>query len=212
MARATAARATVSCVTIRGGTSNADSKAAWRSRIVENRSVLDASALAVAARQLRDVLLATPEVDAARHVAAYVSVGREPGTGPLLEALSARGTEILLPVLRPDADLDWAPYTGAHDLVSAGRGLLEPTAEPLGPASIATMDVVLVPGMAVDRFGTRLGRGGGSYDRALARVAGRVFTCALLHDGEIVDIRLPRDMHDVPVAAAATPSALHRFR
>lgn len=195
-----------------GDASSAESKAALRRRIIENRSLLDASALAIAARELRDVLLATPEIDAARHVAAYVSVGREAGTGPLLEALFARGVEILLPVLQPDGDLDWAPYTGAHGLVSASRGLLEPTADPVGPGAVASVDAVLVPGLAVDRRGTRLGRGGGSYDRALARVGGRAFTCAVLHDGEVLDIPLPREPHDVPVAAAATPSGLHRMR
>jgi 5-formyltetrahydrofolate cyclo-ligase len=203
----------VAWVTTRGGgTSTADSKAALRRRIVENRSALDASDLALNARRLRDVLLAIPEIDATRHVAAYVSVGREPGTGPLIEALFARGVEILLPMLLPDGDLDWARYTGAHRLVTASRGLLEPTAEPLGVSAVASVDVVLVPGLAVDRRGTRLGRGGGSYDRALARVGGRAFTCAVLHDGEFLDIPLPRDPHDVSVAAAATPSGLHRLR
>lgn len=205
-------RTTVAGVTTRGGTSSAESKAALRSRILENRSALDASALALTARRLRDVLLATAEIEAARHVAAYVSVGREPGTGPLLEALFERGVEILLPVLQPDGDLDWAPYTGAHALVSASRGMLEPTAEPVGVGAVASVDAVLAPGLAVDRRGTRLGRGGGSYDRALARVGGRAFTCAVLHDGEVLDIPLPRDPHDVPVAAAATPSGLHRLR
>ena len=85
-------------------------------------------------------------------------------------------------------------------------------AEPVGPDAVAAVDAVLVPGLAVDRRGNRLGRGGGSYDRALARVGGRAFTCVVLHDGEVVDIPLPREPHDVPVAAAATPSGLHRLR
>lgn len=199
-------------VRTRGGTGIAETKAALRRRIVENRSLLNASNLAVAARQLRDVLLAAAEIHAARRVAAYVSVGREPGTGPLLEEFAARGVDVLLPVLQPDGDLDWAPYTGARHLVSATRGLLEPTAEPVGPGAVASVDAVLVPGLAVDRRGTRLGRGGGSYDRALARAGGRVFTCVMLHDGEVLDLPLPRDPHDVPVAAAATPSGLHRLR
>jgi 5-formyltetrahydrofolate cyclo-ligase len=71
---------------------------------------------------------------------------------------------------------------------------------------------VLVPGLAVDRRGVRLGRGGGSYDRVLARLVGRAFTCVLLHDGEVLDLPVPRDRHDVPVDAAATPSGLVRLR
>ena len=189
----------------------ATAKAALRQRIIENRRTLDASALAEAARALREVVLAMPEVSAARSVAAYVSVGSEPGTGPLLESLSASGVEVLLPILLPDGDLDWAPYTGPQGLVAASRGMLEPVTEGVGPAAVTAVDAVFVPGLAVDQRGTRLGRGGASYDRALTRVGGRVFTCALLHDGEVLDVRVPRDGHDVPVAAAATPSGVHRF-
>ncbi len=195
-----------------GGTGVGDAKAALRRRIRETRSDLDATDLARAGRALRDVLLATPEVDGARVVTLYVAVGREPGTGPLLEALSERGKDVLLPVLLPDLDLDWAYYTGPGDLEPATRGLLEPTGERLGPDAVTSADAVLVPGMAADRHGFRLGQGGGCYDRALARVAGRAFTCVLLHDGELLDMPLPRDPHDVPVAAAATPAGLHHLR
>jgi 5-formyltetrahydrofolate cyclo-ligase len=194
------------------GTSSAEAKAALRGRVLENRSLLDVRALSDAAHRLRDVLLAAPEIAAAGRIAAYVSVGREPGTGPLLEELSAREVEILLPILLPDGDLEWAPYTGPAGLVSATRGLLEPVAPALGSGAVTGADAVLVPALAVDRHGTRLGRGAGSFDRALARVAGRIFTCAVLHDGEILDMPVPRELHDVPVSAAATPAGLHRFR
>src|SRR5690606_38005580 len=116
-----------------GRTDVAEAKAAMRRRIRETRSALDATALAEAGRALRDVLLATPEVAGARTVALYVAVGREPGTGPLLEALSERGVGVLLPVVLPDLDLDWAYYTGPTGLAPAARGLLEPTGDRLGP-------------------------------------------------------------------------------
>ncbi|MBD0292675.1 MAG: 5-formyltetrahydrofolate cyclo-ligase [Jiangellaceae bacterium] len=190
----------------------AEAKAALRRRVLENRSALNARDLAEAARGLRDVLLATPEVAAAGWVATYVSVGREPGTGPLIEALSDAGVEVLLPLLLPDGDVDWALYEGPHALVSAARGLLEPAGPPLGVGAVSSADAVLVPGLAVDRSGVRLGRGGGSFDRVLARVAGRAFCCVLLHDGEVLDMPIAREPHDVLVAAAATPSALHRLR
>ena len=188
-----------------------EAKKALRRRVLETRSTLDARDLAEAAHGLREVLLAASEVAWARRVAVYISVGREPGTGPLIEELSERGVEVLLPLLKADGDLDWAPYEGPQALARVARGLFEPTSEPLGPDAVATCDAVLVPGLAADRSGTRLGRGGGSYDRVLARVAGRAFTCVLLHDGELLDLPVPRDRHDVPVAAAATPSGLHRL-
>jgi 5-formyltetrahydrofolate cyclo-ligase len=75
---------------------------------------------------------------------------------------------------------------------------------------VATADVVLVPALAVDRTGMRLGRGGGSYDRALGHVPVGTFVCALLYDGELLD-RVPHDDHDRPVTAAVTPSGLSRL-
>ncbi|WP_238993015.1 5-formyltetrahydrofolate cyclo-ligase [Jiangella aurantiaca] len=192
-----------------------EAKRALRERILARRRDLDATALASAASRLRDVVLGLPEVAAASTVATYVSVGREPGTGPLVEALSDDGVDVLLPVLLPGGDVDWARYTGPQHLVPAARGLLEPDGERLGPAAVTAAPVLLVPGLAVDRRGHRLGRGGGSYDRVLARVLGSttpVFTCVLLHDGEVLDIPVPREPHDVPVDAVATPSGVHRLR
>jgi 5-formyltetrahydrofolate cyclo-ligase len=191
------------------------SKAELRRRIIERRRGLDAYALAMAARDLRDVLLASPEVSKATCAAAYVSVGVEPGTGPLLEALADRGVRVLLPVLLPDGDLDWGTYEGPMALTAVTRGLLEPTGEPLGVDAVLDADVVLVPGLAVDHEGTRLGRGGGSYDRVLLRALTQrtppTWSCVLLHEGEVLD-SLPKDPHDVPVMAAATPRELIRFR
>ena len=73
----------------------------------------------------------------------------------------------------------------------------------LGRDAIAGCDLVLVPALLVDRSGTRLGKGGGCYDRALSRTTG--LTVALLHDHELVDV-LPAEPHDVRVDAVATPS------
>jgi 5-formyltetrahydrofolate cyclo-ligase len=163
-----------------------------------------------AARELALRLTAAPEVRRAATVAAYIAVGSEPGTAPLLHALVAAGKRIVLPVLLPDGDLDWAAYAGDQDLAPARFGLLEPVGSPLGVEAVATADAVLVPGLAVSARGERLGRGGGSYDRALGRVPVGTFTCVLLYDGE-VGIDVPVEPHDRPVTAAASPSGIVRF-
>ncbi len=166
------------------------------------RSLLEVS---TAANAIADHLLATPEVRRAATVAAYVSVGTEPGTGPLLEALASLGRRVILPVVLPDLDLDWAVYDGPGSLERARRGLLEPIGRRLGVDAVATADVVLTPGLAVDRTGTRLGQGGGCYDRALGRVPVGTFTCTLLYDGEVLD-EVPAAPHDRRVTAAVTPA------
>jgi 5-formyltetrahydrofolate cyclo-ligase len=162
------------------------------------------------ARLIADHLLATSVLQRAATIAAYVSMGTEPGTGPLIDAWHDAGRRVLLPVLLPDNDLDWAVYRGSTSLLPAGRGLLEPAGERLGLDAIATADVVLTPGLAVDRTGMRLGRGGGSYDRALARVPVGTPVITLLYDGELVD-EVPSGPHDRRVSGVATPSGITWF-
>jgi 5-formyltetrahydrofolate cyclo-ligase len=127
-------------------------------------------------------------------VAAFVPIANEPGVRPRLGWL--------LPVLLADNDLDWAAYDGR--LTPGRHGLPEPVGPRLGVNAISDCDLVLVPALLVDRRGVRLGRGGGSYDRALRRATG--LTVALVHDDELVD-ELPAELHDVRVAAVATPGA-----
>lgn len=197
-----------------GARNRAGDKQALRERMLERRGGLDLAAQGAAARGLRDVLLGVDAVAGAGVIAAYVSVGREPGTGPLLEALRGRSSEVLVPALLPDDDLDWGRYGGPDGLAPAARGLLEPIGPLLGATAVLNVQAVLVPALGVDRRGTRLGRGGGSYDRVLARLrAARstAWVCALLYDGEVLDLPIPREPHDVPVSAAATPSGLHRW-
>jgi len=172
------------------------------------RSLLERAEVA---RAVGTHLLTDPDVRRAATVAAYVSVGAEPGTGPLLHALVAAGKRVLLPVLLGDDDLEWARYTGDADLHPARRGLHEPAGPTLGRDAVATADVVLVPGLAVSLRGARLGRGGGSYDRALGRVPRGTFTCVLQHDDE-VGLEVPTEPHDRRVVAAASPAGVTRLR
>jgi 5-formyltetrahydrofolate cyclo-ligase len=181
-------------------------KATLRARLLAARAALPPDERREAGRLIRDALLTRPELEMAGTVAAYYSVGAEPDTRGLVFALWKRGTYVLLPVLRPDGDLDWASYEGPDSLAAGPRGLLEPGEPPRGVDAIARADVVLAPALAADRAGNRLGRGGGSYDRALARVGPLIPVIALLYDDELVD-RVPAEPHDVPVRAAVRPAA-----
>ncbi len=197
-------------VPYRGGVGD-EAKQALRGRLLARRRELTPSDLVAEAHRLAQVAL-EQVVAAARTVAAYVSVGVEPGTGPLLDALERAGVETLLPLLLPDGNLDWARYTGPAGLTTAARGLVEPLAPPLGPDAVHRAQVLLVPALAVDRRGYRLGRGGGSYDRVLARLPRSVDVVALLHEGELLDLPVPREPHDRPVHAVVLPSGSVRLR
>lgn len=180
-------------------------KIALRERIIANRRQITPDIHNGSSRLLRDHVLELPQVGAAGTVAAYYSVGSEPSTRSLVYALWKQGHYVVLPVLLPDGDLDWASYEGPDSLAPGPRGLLEPSEARRGPGTVARADVVIVPALAVSESGMRLGRGGGSYDRALARVGEQVPTIALLYDGELLP-SVPAAPHDQPVRAVATPS------
>jgi 5-formyltetrahydrofolate cyclo-ligase len=137
-------------------------------------------------------------------VAAYVSVDTEPPTLLLLDALLGHGVRVLLPVIDAAA-LDWATYTGPADLSAGPLGLSEPTTPTLGADAVTQADVVIVPALAADRRGNRLGRGRGFYDRALIDVAAPIV--AVVYDGELVD-DVPAEAHDRRVDAVLRPAGL----
>jgi 5-formyltetrahydrofolate cyclo-ligase len=176
-------------------------KARWRERLLAARAALPAAEREAAAAALTAHLLGAAALAGARRVAAYVPVGTEPGSLDALDALRERGVVVLLPVALPEASLDWAEYAG--ELVPGRHGLREPAGPRLGPTALAGVDVVLAPGLAVDRRGVRLGRGAGYYDRALAAV--RAPVAVLLHDRELLAADLPAQAHDRRVTAAVTP-------
>ncbi|UGY91896.1 5-formyltetrahydrofolate cyclo-ligase [Streptomyces gobiensis] len=189
------------------------SKRALRRDLLELRSRLPEGDTRETAAVLAQRALELPELAEAGTVAAYVSIGSEPGTRVLLDALRARGVRVLLPVLLPDNDLDWGTYEGPERLVAARRGLLEPSGPRLGPDAVTSADAVLLPGLAVDARGVRLGRGGGSYDRVLARLeaAGAApVRVVLLYENELL-AEVPGEAHDQPVHVAVTPAGVTRF-
>jgi len=179
-------------------------KIALRRVVAGRRAEMAEAERTAAGRTLRDAILALPEAQMAGTVAAYISIGTEPETRGLVYAFWKRGTYVLLPLLREDYDLDWASYEGPDSLAAGPRGLLQPTEPGRGVAAITSADLVIVPALAVDRGGLRLGRGGGSYDRALARVGAAVPTVALIYENELLD-EVPAAPHDQRVGMVGQP-------
>jgi 5-formyltetrahydrofolate cyclo-ligase len=138
-------------------------------------------------------------------LAAYVGVGTEPPTLPLLDALLGAGVRVLLPVITGE-QLDWAAYGGIDSLAEGPLGLAEPTGTRLGSAALLDADVVLVPALAVDDRGHRLGRGRGYYDRALVSVTSPVI--AVVYDDDVID-DVTVEAHDRNVNGRLTPSGYY---
>jgi 5-formyltetrahydrofolate cyclo-ligase len=196
-------------------------------RLARTGAERDAVAAALVARvpQLLDLVdRAGGPARTAPRVGGYLSLPAEPGTGPLRSALRSAGCEVLLPWLQEDRDLDWVTDEGddaGDEGAVAGDGhadrdrLLRPSGTRLGRRAVLGCHVLLVPALAVDGTGTRLGQGGGSYDRVLARLreaATAGLVVAVLHDDELLPAgALPREPHDLPVDAVLTPAGLRRL-
>jgi 5-formyltetrahydrofolate cyclo-ligase len=101
--------------------------------------------------------------------------------------------------------LYWAEYAGAAGLAPGRlRGVLEPTGPRFEPSALSEAGLVLIPALAVDRAGVRLGRGAGYYDRSLVHARLGTALVAVVRDDELVD-QLPVEPHDVRMTGALTP-------
>jgi len=175
-------------------------KATLRTSLLAGRAARSPEQRAAAASAVAEVLAS--RLAGARVVAGYVPTAEEPGHGRLPGALPGR---LLLPVVPARGrELSWAEHDGR---LAPGRfGLLEPTGPRRPPSALADADVVVLPALAVGRNGTRLGRGGGYYDRALAHARADALLVAVVFDEELL-AEVPAGEHDRRVDAVVSPSA-----
>jgi 5-formyltetrahydrofolate cyclo-ligase len=181
------------------------SKAALRERLLAARRDIADSVRAAEARTLSEHL--EPVVSGGT-TCAYAPVGTEPGSIEMLDVLLRRSARVLLPVARTTGDgvpmpLRWGEYRPG-ELIRGRWGLLEPPGPVLPESALAEASLVIVPALAVDRRGARLGRGRGFYDRSLAGRDPRAHLIAMVRDEEFVD-ELPAEAHDVPMTHVITP-------
>lgn len=153
-------------------------------------------------------------------VALYASLPGEVATTALIRSAWAEGRRVLLPRVVGEGRLVFAEHLASASLVAGAFGVPEPP-EGAAVVDLREADLVLVPGVAFDRRGGRLGRGAGYYDRALARLGSRgprrvapgrdggaTRTIGVAFDRQLVEA-VPMDARDVRVDAVATPVAIH---
>jgi 5-formyltetrahydrofolate cyclo-ligase len=176
------------------GWSLIDEKRALRRAMRDRRERLDADARGRAARGLGDMLARLPEVAGARTVSAYVPVRGEIDTSAIVADRVAHGTRVVYPRVTAERPrLRFHAVTPDTTLVPGVFGILEPPASS-PEVAIEDIDVVLVPGLAFDVCGRRLGYGGGYYDEAAARLraAGAAGRPGLLvgvgYDFQLIDV------------------------
>ena len=183
------------------------SKAELRSQVLRSRQERGPEQRLLVADAIANHLLAEAFTQVDR-VACHLSMGTEPGTGPLITGLLKRGVDVIVPVARrEDHALEWVVFDPAAPLRLSSIGVPEPDGPRLGPEALSGAGLVIVPAMAVDHAGNRLGRGAGYYDRALVSVTAPI--CAVVHANELIQ-SVPHEAHDVPVQMAVTETGLFR--
>lgn len=141
--------------------------------------------------------LATDETYAARTITLYEPLPVEPDVSALLREAYQAGVRVLVPITLPDLDLDWAQWSP------------EGLSEPLGKDAVADVSIAFIPGLSVDAGGTRIGQGGGCYDKTLPRVrSGAPVICILHPEEDLTEPALPREPHDMPVDAVLTADGI----
>jgi len=181
-------------------------KGALRSSILKRRAGRSDDDRSAAAEAIAAHLAGAPFAQVPT-VAAYLSMGTEPGTGPLIDMLLTRGTEVIVPVTADQGVLDWVRYAPDARLTRSALGVPEPDGPRLGKDAIAAAGLMIVPALAIDQAGWRLGRGAGYFDRALAHAGGPI--CALVYADELLPV-VPHEDHDVPVDLVVTEAGIFR--
>lgn len=175
-----------------------------RRTVLAGRADLPDGVLAAAGQAIARALLGLPSVQGAQVVAAYAALPGELPTWQLIDALVERGATVLLPTLEAGAALTWRAYAGQDSLSSGRYGLLEPAPD-AAAYPLAAADVVVLPGLCYDGRGNRLGRGGGSYDRAIEDVSVQAVTIGIALDHDVIDV-VPVESHDRRVKMIVTPT------
>lgn len=182
-----------------------DDKDALRRRVTERRMATTAAVREREDRLRNDVLRTAVESLRPGILACYCSVPPEPATAEFINSCQADGWRVLLPVLSQTPD--WAWFDNWDATKPSWRGIKEPLGPRLGASVLREAALVVVPALAVDHRGNRLGTGGGWYDRALDHLSPTAQVWALVNDDELLDV-VPSEPHDMRVSTAVCPSGI----
>ena len=192
----------------------AESKQELRRAAIARRKLVAAEERTRAGVHMANHLHELPLPEHSGTVAAYVSMGSEIETRPLLAALLRESYRVLVPRLGAGMDVGWGELRDMDmtTLVDCGeRRPQEPAGDVLPPETLQRARMIILPALMVDERGTRLGRGGGWYDRALTRRAAGIPVIAVCWPWEISPAPLPHETHDLPVDGVLSPEGYQPY-
>jgi 5-formyltetrahydrofolate cyclo-ligase len=152
------------------------------------------------------LVVASPEFHRSERVVLYAALPDEVPTEEMLRAILETGRRLLLPRAAGAEQLEFAAVEDLAELVPGPFGTLEPVRSRVAE-TLRREDLVLIPGVAFDRSGRRLGRGGGWYDRSLSDVLSAVY--GISYEFQLIDA-VPATRRDRRVAGIYTEAGLWR--
>jgi len=170
-----------------------DSKQALRAYIRRSQPIWTQQEYTAASERIVEKLKQHPRLAAARTLLLYYPLPDEVDTRALISQLAAAGKQVLLPKVTDGYHMEMRRYTGPGDLHTGAFGIMEPTGEPF--THYTQIDVAIVPGMAFDKAGHRLGRGKGYYDRFL-NLLPHTYKIGICFPYRLLD-NIPADRHDI---------------
>jgi 5-formyltetrahydrofolate cyclo-ligase len=181
----------------------AQAKAQLRGKILAERSARTNSETDEV--NLTKQLLLLVERTKPTRVATYLSFGSEPSTKLFIKELLNLKIEVLVPKVTGE-ELTWFRFDGLN-AVSSTLGMQEPNESVLNQSELLNTDLLIIPALAVDRSGNRLGRGKGYFDRALADISSNQ-SSAVCFESEFLET-LPSEDHDQLIHTLVTEQAIH---
>ncbi len=183
-------------------------KSFLRQQMLKKRSALNWLQVQGKSHEMTQYLFLLPQFVQANTVLVYLPIKNEVDTFPIIKTIWQQNKQVVIPICQPDNKLLLSHFNNIDDLTEGTFGIMEVKEDCLDPVPSSSVEIVLVPGLAFDKSGHRLGYGKGYYDRFLKTLPPKTPKVALAFDFQFLE-KLPAEEHDVPLDIIVTNEGIH---